>query len=80
MEDTGAILQAQHITHLKQVKPEEIRELSEKIIETDKLMTECTEELEDLSQGLYCLSATKDKYDEAAKKVKGQIRSLMPKM
>lgn len=79
MED-NAILTTRHITHLKQVKPEEIRELSEKVMEADKLMTECTEEMEDLSQSLYGFSATKDRYDEAAKKVKGQMRSLLPKL
>lgn len=78
--EENAILTTQHVTHLKQVKPDEIRELSEKVMEADKLMAECTEEMEDLSQSLYGLSATKERYDEVARKVKGQMRSLVPKL
>lgn len=78
--EENALITAEQVTHLKQVEPEGIRQLSEKVMEADKLMTECTEELNDLSNSLYNLSATKDEYDEAAKKVKGQMRNLMPRL
>ena len=68
------------VTELKQVTPEEICELSECVMETDKMMNQSTEELEHLSSSLYSLAETKKRYDEVSKKVRGQMRNLVTKI
>jgi len=78
MEETA--ITPKTITELKQVTPEEIALISEGVLETDKVMTQATEELEHLSACLSNLSYTKDKYDETSGKVKKQMRSLMPRL
>lgn len=68
------------VTELKQITPDEISELSTQVMEADKVMQQSTEALEDLSSSLYSLAETKSKYDEASKKVKGQMRNLVTKL
>ena len=68
------------ITELRQVTPEEIACISEGVLETDKVMTHTTEELEHLSACLHNLSITKDKYDEISGKVKKQMRTIVTQL
>jgi len=79
MEETVAIT-PKTITELKQVTPDEISQISEAVLEADKIMQHSTEELEHLSACLSGLSYTKDKYDEASKKVKTQMRGLVTRI
>lgn len=68
------------ITELKQVAPEEIAAISEGVLETNKVMGQCADEMEELSQSLYDLSATKERYDKISKQVKGQMRGIFTKL
>lgn len=78
MEDNA--LTPRTVTELKQVSPEEISELSCQVMEADKVMQQCTEELEDLSSSLCSMAETKTKYDEVSKKVRTQMRNLVTKL
>lgn len=68
------------ITELKQVTPSDISLISEGVLETSKVMTESTEELEHLSESLNQFASIKYKYDETSKKVRKQMRELIPRL
>ena len=78
MEETA--ITPKTITELKQVSPEDIAQISENVLEADRIMGQTTDELEHLSACLHNLSITKNKYDEVTGKVKKQMRQIVTKI
>lgn len=74
------VLNPQTITLLKQVTPEQLSELSEQVLEAEKVMVHSTDELDHLSNCINDFAYKKAEYDKVASVVKQQMRELIPLM
>ena len=74
------IIKPEDVTGINKMQPDEIANFSEQVMQADAVLTNVTDELSDLSNCLYNLSQTKEKYDKVAKHVKGQMRNLVGRL
>ena len=74
------IVKPTDVTGINKMKPEEINAFNEQVMQADSVLLNVTDELSDLSQSLYNLSETHEKYSKVSKHVKSQMRNLLGKL
>ena len=74
------IIKPQDVTNINKMQPNEIAAFSEQVMQADAVLSDVTEELKELSACLSNLNGTKKAYDEIAKRVKGQMRTMVGKL
>lgn len=74
------IIKPADVTGINKMQPEEINAFNEQVMQADSVLSNVTDELSDLSQSLYNLNETHEKYSKVAKHVKSQMRNLLGKL
>lgn len=74
------IIKPTDVIGINKMKPEEINAFNEQVMQADSVLLNVTDELTDLSQSLYNLSETHEKYNKVSKHVKSQMRNLLGKL
>lgn len=74
------IVKPTDITGINKMQPEEINAFNEQVMQADSVLSNVTDELSDLSQSLYSLNETHEKYTKVSKHVKSQMRNLLGKL
>ena len=74
------IIKPEGVTGIDKMDPNEINAFNEQVMQAGTVLSNVTEELNDLSQSLYQLSETHERYSKASKKVKSQMRTLLGKL
>lgn len=71
---------ANQISGIKDMRPEDVNELTVSVVDTTRMLSETNDEIDFLSGALTKLSETKDEYNRKAKRVKRQLTDLATKL
>ena len=74
------IVKPADVTGINKMQPEEINTFNEQVMQADSVLSNVTDELSDLSQSLYNLGETHERYTKISKHVKSQTRNLLGKL
>lgn len=74
------IIKPADVTGINKMQPEEINAFNEQVMQAGAVLDNVTDELKDLSESLYNLHQTREKYEKVSKHVKTQMRTLLGKL
>ena len=76
MENEKAIT-AKVIRDVSQMRPDEIADVSEKVIEATQIGNQAADELDNLNRNIGDFMVTQERYQKSAKKVRDRMRYLV---
>lgn len=74
------IIKPEDVTNINKMSSDDIANMSEQVMKADKVLGDVTMEMENLSNCIYSLNQTKEKYDKVARHVKSQMRTMATKL
>lgn len=76
MAEEKSIINGDNVNDIVKAKPEDIEAFETMVLETDKVLNQCTDNLSDLNESLKALYNSKVKYDEVSSETKKRMRRL----
>ncbi len=76
MAEEKSIINSENVNDIVKATPEDIEAFETMVLETDKALNQCTNNLSDLNESLRTLYKSKVKYDEISSETKRRMRRL----